>query len=127
MDWNQALYVAEIDLTKAITISKDTEPVQHLPKFPAVTRDIAMEVASDLGNADVVKVLNKLGLALLEGYQLFDVFADTTGEKLAADRKSLAYSFTYRSPDRTLTSEEVDQAHEKVLAVLQKQLEVRIR
>ena len=86
-----------------------------------------MEVASDLASADVVKVLNKLGIALLEDHQLFDVFSDASGEKLPTDRKSLAYSFTYRSPERTLTSEEVDQAHANVLAAVQKQLDVRIR
>jgi phenylalanyl-tRNA synthetase beta chain len=127
MDWNEALYVAEIDLSKAVSIAKTTEPVHTLPKFPAVTRDLAMEVASDLASADVVKVLNKLGIALLEDHQLFDVFSDASGEKLPTDRKSLAYSFTYRSPERTLTSEEVDQAHANVLAAVQKQLDVRIR
>ena len=64
---------------------------------------------------------------LLVGWELFDVFADPTGLKLPADRKSLAWSLTYRDPARTLRSEEVDAAHAKVREALAKMNGVKLR
>jgi phenylalanyl-tRNA synthetase beta chain len=64
---------------------------------------------------------------LLESYSLFDVFADPTGEKLDASKKSLAYSLTYRSKKKTLESKVVDKTHAKVLLALQEKLGVSIR
>ena len=74
-----------------------------------------------------VHAFAKLNDILLVHFELFDVFSDPSGEKLPADRKSLAYTLTYRSADRTLTSEEIDKAHAKVLAALPKLGDVRIR
>ena len=58
---------------------------------------------------------------------LFDVFQDPSGEKLAADKKSLAYSLTYRDLGGTLESATVDKAHAKILDGLQKKLKVQFR
>jgi len=58
---------------------------------------------------------------------LFDVFADATGVKLAKDRKSVAWTLTYRSADKTLETAEVDAAHARILAALEKALPVTIR
>ena len=64
---------------------------------------------------------------LLESVRLFDVFTDATGEKLPTDRKSLAYALTYRSPDRTLESAEVDAAHQRIVQQLLKKLPLQVR
>ena len=127
MDCEGPLYVAEIDLAKAIKPSLAAEPVAGLPKFPAITRDIALEVPLDMENAEVANFLSKQNDVLLVGFEMFDLFADPSGEKLPADRKSLAYTLTYRSSDRTLKSEEVDKAHAKVLAALPKLGDVKQR
>jgi phenylalanyl-tRNA synthetase beta chain len=50
----------------------------------------------------------------LESVRLFDLFRDSTGEKIPVDHKSLAYALTYRAPDRTLTEREVNDAHDLV-------------
>jgi phenylalanyl-tRNA synthetase beta chain len=63
----------------------------------------------------------------LEHFECFDVFSDPSGEKLAADRKSMAYRFIYRAPDRTLKTEEVEAAHQQVLQALIKELSVQFR
>ena len=64
---------------------------------------------------------------LLTDSECFDVFTDPSGEKLAADSKSVAYRFQYRAADRTLKAEEVDTAHQKVLEALTKSLGVKFR
>ncbi len=127
LDFNGPVFVAEIDLAKALKPSLETEPVQDLPRFPAVTRDIALDVPAEMPNADLAKHFAKQNQPLLVDHQLFDLFADPTGDKLPADRKSLAYTFTYRSPERTLKSGEVDKAHEKIVKSLSQLGDVRVR
>ncbi|MEM7384116.1 MAG: phenylalanine--tRNA ligase subunit beta [Verrucomicrobiota bacterium] len=129
MDFNAPLFAAEIDLTKLLRAGGGTRQVSGLPKFPPITRDVAIEAALDLPNADLASFFEtqcKKEPLLVEA-ALFDVFTDPSGEKLAADRKSVAYSLTYRSSDKTLTTEEADSAHQNVLKRLQKQLEIQIR
>jgi phenylalanyl-tRNA synthetase beta chain len=107
---------AEIDLT---AMWKATSPdaakkYREIPRFPATTRDIAMIAPLNLAHAQVAETLAKANEPLLAGVELFDVFTDATGAKIPADQKSLAYSLTYRSTDRTLTADEVNAAHTKL-------------
>jgi phenylalanyl-tRNA synthetase beta chain len=86
-----------------------------------------MEVAATLPNAEIENVLLKLAEPLLVTFEYFDFFNDPSGVKLPADRKSVAYRFQYRAPDRTLKAEEVDAAHQKVLEALASKAGVRFR
>ena len=72
-------------------------------------------------------MLAKVKEPLLTGFGCFDVFRDPSGEKLAADRKSIAYRMTYRASDRTLKAEEIDGAHKGVVEALTKTLPVSQR
>jgi len=127
LDFNSPVFVAELDLTKLRKLLTGIEHVEDLPQFPGSSRDAAMEVANTLPNADIENVLLKLAEPLLIAFECFDVFTDPTGQKLPADRKSVAYRFQYRAPDRTLKAEEVDAAHQKVLEALTQKLGVRFR
>ncbi len=98
-----------------------------LPRFPAVTRDIALIAPLGLPHGAVEAALRAAEEPLLAGVELFDVFTDPTGEKIPADRKSLAYALTYRSLERTLTAEEVTQAHTRLKDRLKGDLEVSFR
>ena len=86
-----------------------------------------MEAPSNLANAEIEKAITKLNEPLLVSFTCFDVFRDPSGSKLSSDRKSVAYSFHYRAPDRTLKSEEVDAAHQKLLQHLEKGLPIKYR
>ena len=121
------VFVAELDLTKLRKLLVGIEHVTALPQFPGSSRDAAMEVAATLPNAEIEAVLDKCAEPLLVSYECFDVFTDPAGLKLAADRKSIAYRFHYRADDRTMTAEEVDAAHQKVLAALTGKLGVKFR
>jgi phenylalanyl-tRNA synthetase beta chain len=74
-----------------------------------------------------VSVLRSAGESLLTDVELFDVFTDPTGVRVPADRKSIAYSLTYRSPERTLTTDEVNAAHARLKERLKSQLGVSPR
>ena len=121
------IYLVELDLKKCQQLSEGIKQVDELPQFPGSSRDAAMEAPAELANAEIDKVLKKHNERLLVSSACFDVFQDPTGTKLPADKKSIAYTFHYRSPERTLKAKEVDEAHQKLLDGLQKALPVSYR
>lgn len=102
------MYVAELDLRKMQEILTAPVKAAELPQFPGSSRDAAMELPLSTPNADIVKAVESAREKLLVSYSCFDVFTDPSGEKLPADRKSIAYTFLYRDPAKTLTAAEVD-------------------
>ncbi len=97
------------------------------PKFPAITRDIAALLPRALGFGEVERVVREAREPLLAGLAPFDIFTDDSGMKLAADRKSLAFSLTFRSPERTLTADEVNAACDRLRGRLREQLGIEFR
>jgi len=122
IDFSAPLYLIELDLGKIIPLQKDFFQVEPLPQFPGSSRDLAMELPVTTANSEIEKALAKHSDPLLVSATCFDHFRDPSGEKMPADKKSLAYSFHYRAPDKTLKQKEVDSAHAKLLAHLQKAL-----
>ena len=127
LDFTAPVYVAELDLTKLRKLLGSIEHVADLPQFPGSSRDAAMELPAALPNAEIESVLGKCAEPLLVAYECFDVFTDPTGQKLATDRKSIAYRFHYLAANRTLTAEEIDAAHQQVLSALTQKLGVKFR
>jgi phenylalanyl-tRNA synthetase beta chain len=127
IDLDAPAFVAEIDLPKLLPLTSKRLPAEPLPQFPGSSRDIAMELPIQVSNAEIGKALNKYREPLLVSASCFDMFQDSTGEKLPADRKSIAWSFSYRAADRTLKSEEIDAAHQQLRAYLEKSLPVTFR
>lgn len=98
-----------------------------IAKFPATTRDVAAIMPRALGFGELARVVNEAGEPLLVGLEPFDVFTDDSGAKLPADRKSLAFSLTFRSPERTLTTEEINAACDRLKGRLREQLGIEFR
>jgi len=124
MDISTPVIAAEIELPAPKAAAKH---YTEIAKYPAVTRDIALVAPMDVKHAQIDGVLQKLNEPLLTGLELFDVFTDPTGQKIAADRKSMAYSLTYRAKDRTLNAEEVNVAHTRLKERLKAELDVTFR
>ena len=118
LDASAPIFVAELDLPKLRKFVAGKAEIMELPQFPGSSRDLAMEAPVSLANAEIERALAKLKEPLLTGFECFDVFSDPSGEKLAADKKSIAYRMHYRAADRTLKAEEVDAAHQAVVAAL---------
>lgn len=127
LDLTHPVYVAELDLAKLRKQLAGLGHVADLPQFPGSSRDAAMELPAATPNADIEKVLANLAEPLLVAYECFDVFTDPTGQKLPADRKSVAYRFHYRSATGTLTAAEFDTVHKKTLDALTAKLGVKFR
>ena len=108
----------ELDAEVLIELAQPDAVFSQLPRFPAITRDLALTCPQGTAAADVVDTIRKAGGALLEDCVLFDVYAA---------KNSLAYRLSFRADDRTLTDEEADGAIKKVLKKLQNDLNVVIR
>ena len=122
-----AVLVAELRMKTIEKLLAKPAQYQEISPFPAITRDVAMEIDASVSNQTVNDFFGSYKEELLETFALFDVFADPTGEKLDVSKKSLAYSLTYRSKAKTLESKTVDKAHANVLKALQEKLGVSIR
>jgi len=105
------LMAAEITLDGLLSGKPEQAVYTELPRFPAVTRDMALIAPCGLAHGRVVEVLESAKEELLQSVALFDVFTDATGERVPVGSKSLGYSLTYRASDRTLTADEVNAAH----------------
>jgi phenylalanyl-tRNA synthetase beta chain len=121
------VYVAELLLSALRQCAGGAAKFEELPRFPGISRDVAMELPLDFEHQKVAAFFSGTKEPLLIKVELFDVFRDASGVRLPKDRKSVAWSLTYRSPDRTLEAGEVDLAHGRILASLEKALPVTIR
>ncbi len=116
--------VAELQLKPLISGVFGLSGLKPIPIYPSITRDISMVVDDVVMHEDIVNVIKKNAPKELTGVQLFDIFK-TEGVK--GRRKSLAYSLTYRSFQKTLTDEDANRYHELVKDALKRELKVEIR
>ncbi|MGN4124154.1 phenylalanine--tRNA ligase subunit beta [Lysinibacillus sphaericus] len=110
-------YVMEMNLVALLDATTNEAPLGYkpVPRFPAMSRDIALVMDSVTAAGEVVAVIRSAGVKLLKDIRVFDVYE---GEKMEAGKKSVAFSLTYFDPERTLTDEEVVAAHNKVLKAI---------
>lgn len=118
------VYIAELDFEKLFKSINVAIKFKELPKYPAVTRDIAMLVDKTVSVAEIEEVIVKAGGAMLEGIKLFDVYE---GKQIEEGKKSVAYSATFRASDRSLTGEEVQTTFDKILKKLEGRLGAQLR
>ncbi len=100
---------------------------RELQRFPSVSRDIALIAPERLSHAEILAAMQSAREPLLAKIELFDLFGGKKAEHIGAGRKSLAYSLTYLDKNRTLTSDEVSAAHDRIRARLKGELGVELR
>lgn len=110
-------YVMEMNLVTLLMANAQEAPLAYtpVPRFPAMSRDIALIMDRTTTAGEVVKAIDAAGVKLLKDIRVFDVYE---GEKMELGKKSVAFSLTYFDPERTLTDEEVVAAHNKVLKAI---------
>jgi len=97
---------------------------EAIPTYPAVERDIALIVRNSTLAAEIGAVIGESAPEYLEDLSVFDVYE---GDKVPEGTRSIAWRLRFRSPDRTLTDEEVDSAMKRITSALEDKLDVRIR
>ena len=123
-DIDEPVFLFELDLealSKTQGVQKTYEPI---PKFPASGRDLAVVVSEDVPVRDLIDLIRDTGEELLNAVTVFDVYR---GEQVPSGMKSVAFSMTYLSPDRTLTDQEVTILHESIIEALAIKFSARLR
>jgi phenylalanyl-tRNA synthetase beta chain len=123
-DLRDPVLIAEFNLDFLLSRRNLAKSFQPLAAFPAVRRDVAMIVDDAVSHDRVLTVVKQAKPQHLEDTELFDVFR---GKNVPEGRKSIAYAFTYRNRERTLTEAEVNATHEKLVEKLRSELNAEIR
>ncbi|MBR0062308.1 MAG: phenylalanine--tRNA ligase subunit beta [Selenomonadaceae bacterium] len=118
------IYVFEADVETLQKFAAKKFNFESLPKYPSISRDLAILVNLDVAAGDVEKVIVANGGTFFKGATLFDVY---TGERISADKKSLAFAIEFRSNERTLKDEEADEAFKNILAAVEKEFGAELR
>jgi phenylalanyl-tRNA synthetase beta chain len=129
LDLKDPTYVLEVAMAPILAVRSAEKVFHELPKFPAIIRDMALVVEEgELTNEEIIFAIgseaNKLQIKSLEKVELFDIYR---GSSIPTGKKSMAYSLTFRAPDRTLVDAEVNEAHEQLKRSLQQVLKCEIR
>jgi len=117
-------YVAMMDFNTLYEKANWKVQYKQLPKYPAVTRDIAMLVKDEVMVKDIESIIKKYSGKLLEELKLFDVYK---GKQVPEGMKSVAYSIVFRAVDRTLTDEDINSVFNKIVNALQINLGAQLR
>lgn len=117
-------YVFELSLQALLQAEVAPIAYTSIPRFPSITRDIALVVNSATVAGDVQAIITEAGGKLLKEVSVFDVYE---GEHMEAGKKSLAFSLKYFDPEKTLTDEEVTKAHTKVLDAVKEKAGAELR
>ncbi len=121
------VFVAEIDLPNEYEGASRARKFRELQRFPSMSRDIALIAPERLNHAEILATIQDAREPLLASVELFDLFGGGKAENIGVGRKSLAYSLTYLDKNRTLTSDEVSAAHDRIRARLKSELGVELR
>lgn len=124
-DISEDCYVFEIEFGRLAQLAL-TERAQfsELSRFPFVERDIAILVDDKIPSVEILKVIGNSGVSLVADVRVFDLYR---GKGIPEGKKSTAYTIRYAAPDRTLTDEEVNEAHTKIIKALEMELGAVLR
>lgn len=117
-------YIAELNMDVLFANANLNKVYKVLPKFPAVTRDMALLVDDAILVQEIEDIILKQGGKMVEKVKLFDVYK---GKQIPDGKKSIAYSILYRLENKTLTDEEVNKVHDKIVRTLENRLGAQLR
>ena len=118
------VYMAELDFERIIESANLNRSYTPLPKFPSITRDIAVVVNKNIMVGELEKLIWESGEGLIEAVELFDIYE---GEQLGTHKKSVAFTIRYRSFNRTLKDQEVNEIQKNIIERLEKYLGAQLR
>ena len=118
------VYCAELNFTKMLSLQLPDATYVPLPKYPSVSRDLALVCAEEITVAQAEEVITSAAGKLLRNVQLFDIYR---GTGVPEGKKSMAFSLELRADDRTLTDTDSESVVTKVLSALAEKLNATLR
>ena len=118
------IFLAEVSLTALLALPRAELRYQPLPRFPAVQRDLAVVVPTEVTAGQIEAAIRAMKIPLLSRITLFDVYE---GGQVGSGKRSLAWSLIFQASDRTLTDKEVNELHAKIVAEVGRRFAAEIR
>lgn len=123
-DFTKPVFVFELQVSPLLKTSNKIAKYTHLPKYPFMTRDLAILIPDTTSISVLQEVVERVGGAYLTEFKLFDVY---TGKQVQEGFKSVAFTLTFQANDRTLTDKEVESFTQKILDELQSVFNLQLR
>jgi len=121
---SKKIFVFELTVGALVKVAAINPSYRSLPKFPTITRDLAVLLPETIAAATVTEAIKANAGTLLTQVQLFDVY---TGQQVEKGLRSLAFSLTFQASDRTLTDIEIDEHYKNIVAYLEKTFAAKLR
>ena len=122
--FRQPVYVAEIDLQAVLEAPRRPPAYAPLSRFPAVVRDVSLAVTRDVSFGAIKNAIENQKIEVLRDVQFVDIYE---GQGMASSERSLTVRLVYRSDERTLIEDEVEQVHSQILKRVEEELKIRQR
>jgi len=116
--------IFELDIDRVFSFMPSKITFSPIPKYPYIERDIAIIVSENVTVEDAQKAILGVNSDIIESIKLFDIY---TGKPIPQGKKSFAFSIRYRAEDRTLTDDEVNELHSKIIKSLEDSLKAELR
>ncbi|MFZ5979247.1 MAG: phenylalanine--tRNA ligase subunit beta, partial [Candidatus Zixiibacteriota bacterium] len=123
-DIKQQVFIAEIEISPLIKLTRDLVEFAPLPVYPAAPRDLALVVNTDVKVGDIINLVKKRAGELAESVKVFDLY---DGKQIEKGKKSIGISVVYRSDKKSLSSEEVDNLQKDIISNLKNNFNAEIR
>jgi phenylalanyl-tRNA synthetase beta chain len=121
--FRQPVYVAELDLTVLLEAERRSTQYAPLPRYPSVVRDVTLLVSRDVNFSDLVRAVESEQIADYAGVSLVGVYE---GENIPTDQRSVTLRLEYRSDDRTLRDEEIEERHRGLIDSLMNKFNAKL-
>jgi phenylalanyl-tRNA synthetase beta chain len=121
--FRQPLYVAELDLTALLDAEGRSTQYEPLPRYPSVVRDVTLLVGREVNFADLVRAVESERIADYAGVSLVGVYE---GENIPTDQRSVTLRLEYRSEERTLRDEEIEERHRGLIDSLMNKFNAKL-
>lgn len=118
------VYVLEINLDKLLSKRTGKMKFKEISKYPEISKDLAIVVDRNISADEIAKLIKKAAGALLTKIEIFDVYQ---GTNIPKNKRSIAYSLSFGTMDRTLTDEEINNIMSKVIETLQNKIDAELR
>ena len=119
------LFLASLNVNKLLSITSKPSIFNELPLYPAICRDVSFTADESLEHQEIKDFIRNVGVETLEKIEVADIYRDTN--VLGDHKKSMVYTFTFRSSTGTLTDTEVNEAQEKIRLAMIDKLPIQIR
>ncbi len=123
-DLRAKVFLFELNFQKVVARMSERRAFTPLPRYPAVTRDLAVVVDDAVAAGDLLRTLWQANEGWIKEIRLFDLYQ---GKPIPSGKKSLAFRLIYQKEDRTLTDREVNEFHQKLVELLAREYKGALR